>query len=265
MASDTLSAPVGRSPRDGNGDDVRNHPADVDMLRRMLRANGLMVAETGGVEPGLLKAIEAAQKKAGIKLPDGVVDPVGKTADWLQPKFARAEAEAKSEDARVRDLKLVEMTLQGEKLVILQKEHQKLVDLTLDRLIRFCKSVCATHEAAQTHYRHYLDVATMERGLANAVVQAVIVKTFSVKWPDERTSHAAIRATGALERAMTQRNLQGLMDTLPAAEQAISDFQYEVNRFSRSCSGLNAICEHSLGSRLMSIGTHTRRVPTPCI
>ena len=237
MTNNTLSAPVGRSPREGNGDDVKNAPDDVDMLRRMLRANGLMVAETGAFEPGLLKAIEAAQKKAGIKVPDGVIDPIGKTADWLRPKFLRAEAERASEDARVRDLKLVEMTLQGEKLVILQKEHQKLVEATLDRLIRYCKSVCASHEAAQTHYRHYLDVATMERGLANAVMQAVIVKTFSVKWPDERASHAAIRATGALERAMTQRSLQGLMDTLPAAEQAISDFQFEMNRFSREFQG----------------------------
>ena len=233
--SEVLKGSVGLQGKDQPK--VGNNPADVDMLRRMLRANGLMVAETGAVEPGLLKAIEAAQKKAGIKVPDGVVDPKGKTADYLRPKYLRAEAERESDAARVLALKLVEVTLQGEKLLILQKEHEKLVDATLDRLIRYCTTLCRCNEVAQDTYQHYLDVAQLERGLANAVVQAVIVRTFSVKMPDQRAAGAAIRATAALERAMTRRSLQALMDTMPAAEQAVSDFQYEVQRFLREFSG----------------------------
>jgi hypothetical protein len=229
MQTDTLTAPVGR--------DVKNAPEDVDLARRMLRANGFMVAEFGPVDGGFLKALEAAQKKAGIRTPDGVLDPLGRTAQSLRQKFLKAEAEREDEEARLRALKLVEVTLEGERLVVLQKEHEKLVDVTLDRLERHATLLIRCNTVAQETYRHYLDVAMLERGLANAVVQAVIVRAFSVEMPDGRKASEAIRASGALERAILKRSLQAYMDVLPAAEQAISDFEFEVQRFLREFGG----------------------------
>jgi signal recognition particle subunit SEC65 len=233
MSNDKLSAPVGRSPRHGNGEEVRNNADDVDLLRRMLRANGLMVAETGAVEGGLLKAIEAAQKKAGIKNPDGVVDPVGKTADWLRPKFVAAEKALAKEQEEVQRLKMVELTLEGQKLTILQKEHDKLISDTLDRLERYVKTIIRQDEMAQYNYRHYLDVLTLQKGLANMVVHAVILKAYSVETPDAGVANRSARAAMALQRAMNKRSLDALIETLPEAEAAINAFCDEMGRFLR--------------------------------
>lgn len=78
MSSAKLTAPVGLSPRTSEGDDVKNKPEDVLLVRRMLEANKIgPLGSSKKMDAGLLKAIGAFQKKAGFKNPDKVVDPGG--------------------------------------------------------------------------------------------------------------------------------------------------------------------------------------------
>jgi hypothetical protein len=63
MSQVKLSAPVGLSPRQGEGAKVANKKPDVIIVQEMLRASGLNVSVDGGVNAGLLKAILAYQIK----------------------------------------------------------------------------------------------------------------------------------------------------------------------------------------------------------
>lgn len=238
MTESMLTAPVGRTPRPTSGDEVLNRPEDVDLLRRMLRANGFMVAEFGAVEPGLLKAIEAAQKKAGIKAPDGVIDPDGKTAGWLRPKFLKAEAARLDDEARLRAMTFVELKMRGERLIIEEREHQKLVDVTLARLEKYIINTMVRHfERLESLRREQLEVAMMERGFFKAIGQAVVINVYSVEEPDDRLLRDASRAVWAVQKALMQRDLGALAELLPQADAAVNAFSDEMSRYYRDFGG----------------------------
>ena len=64
MANQKLKAPVGLSPRQSDGDAVKNNPDDVEFVRKMLVANGFKALPVHTkMDGGLLKAITAFQKK----------------------------------------------------------------------------------------------------------------------------------------------------------------------------------------------------------
>lgn len=84
-----LTAPVGDKKRITKPDakakstkfpPVRNVPADVEIVRLMLNANGYALKVHGKADGELIKAIrEFQKKKLGFKKPDGIVDPGGRT------------------------------------------------------------------------------------------------------------------------------------------------------------------------------------------
>ena len=94
----SLSAPVGEKKRTTKPDPrkpnekfkpVRNNPADVELVRLMLKANGYSIAIGTSVDSGLITAIKDFQKKKlGYKTPDGIVDPGGKTWNAGLPRLA---------------------------------------------------------------------------------------------------------------------------------------------------------------------------------
>lgn len=95
MKPPKLSAPVGARPRPSKGPEAKNKPADVELLRTLLQANGYnKVSDGRKVDALLLKVIGAHQKKLGYKSPDGVVDPAGKTFKSLLPKYLAAVKKA---------------------------------------------------------------------------------------------------------------------------------------------------------------------------
>ena len=80
-----LSAPVGEKKRITQPDPkkknakfkpVRNNPADVELVRLMLKANGYTITVHGKVDAAMITMIRDFQKKKlGYKKPDGIVDP----------------------------------------------------------------------------------------------------------------------------------------------------------------------------------------------
>lgn len=225
-----LSAPVGLSPRKSDGAPVKNAPADVETLRLALRANGLMVAEGQKVDAGLLKAIDAAQKKAGIKTSDSVVDPGGRTWKFLAPKYEAAEKAA----AKVP---LYKVTYRNKECTLTQKQLDALRAEVFGNLERYMNSLLASHKTNMRIYQDYLDTARLKDGYLNAVAQVIIIRAGSVTMPDNRKATDAIAAAGGLNRAIISKDLEKLDVALPEAEKAINAFSADVSRFLKEFTG----------------------------
>ncbi|WIY23383.1 peptidoglycan-binding protein [Parasedimentitalea psychrophila] len=109
-----LSAAVGDKKRitkpdpktdKGKFANVKNLPADVELVRLMLRANGYTIEVHAKCDAGLIAMIRDFQKKKlGFKKPDGIVDPGGRT--WgagLAKLAAQVSADAKIEVYQVTE------------------------------------------------------------------------------------------------------------------------------------------------------------------
>lgn len=117
----SISAPVGEKNRESKGPPVQNRTEDVEMIQLMLVANGITVPVDGKVSKGLIEAIKKFQSaKAGIKNPDGVVDP-GKTT-WKHG-LSKLEAKLKADQERLANL--VEVTENGKTKYITKEQYEK--------------------------------------------------------------------------------------------------------------------------------------------
>jgi len=231
MSGSSLSAPVGLSPRESHGKPVKNKPSDVVLLRDMLSANGIgPMGESKKMDSGLLKALKTFQRKIGFKKPDQVIDPGGKTEKSLKPKYETQKREAAK-------IILVEVKYRGKILMLTQKDHEKLVKEVFGNLDGYTKSLISNHKNCLETHQDYLDTAMLKDGVLNAVAQAIIITTGSIKMPDMKIVGQSIKATGALERAMSSRDLAKLNTTLPEAEAAINAFNTEILRFLKEFSG----------------------------
>ncbi|MEX0349796.1 MAG: peptidoglycan-binding protein [Paracoccaceae bacterium] len=122
-----ISAPVGDKSRITKPDPkkknqkfkpVQNKPADVELVRLMLKANGYAVAVHGKCDAGLIKTIRDFQKKKlGFKKPDGIVDPGMRTWNAGLPKLAAQVAA----DAKVEVYEVYEG---GKKKLVTKKEYE---------------------------------------------------------------------------------------------------------------------------------------------
>lgn len=231
MSTIKFLAPVGLSPRESEGKPVKNKPADVLLLRQMLAANGIgPLGDSTTMDPGLLKAIGVFQKKIGFKKPDKVVDPGGKTAKALKPKYQKL----KREEAKIV---MVEVTYRGKKLMLTPKDHEKMVKDVFKKLENYMKSLISNHKNSLKTYQSYLDTAMMKDGVLNAVAQAIIISAGSVKMPNSKIVGRSIKSSGALERAISSKDLVLLDVALPEAEAAVNAFNAEIQRFLKDFTG----------------------------
>jgi len=226
--AEKLKAPVGLSPRSSQGDTVRNNPDDVTLLRLMLRANGYNVPEGSMMDAGLLKAIAAVQKKAGFKTPDQVVDPGGKTFAALSSKFEAAKKALEAEEAKIV---MVKVRYQGKDLLLTPEDFEAMKAQVFKKLENYIKSIIRSHKNNLDTFEHYLDIAQIKQGYMQAITHALIMSVGRVKYPASSISGASIKAVGALERAVSSRDLVLLDKALPEAEHAVNAFTNEVQRF----------------------------------
>ena len=225
-----LTGPVGLAPRKGQGAPTKNAAADVETVRLALRANGFMVAEGDKPDAGLVKAIQAAQKKAGLKQPDGVVDPDGRTWAFLLPKYEVAEREA-------RKVELFKVEYNGKTVMLTARQLEDFRAEVFGRLEPYIRSILSSHKVNARIHQDYLDTAMLRDGYLNAVAQVIIIKAGGVKMPDIRLHTNSIKAAGALERALMSKDLEKLDSALPEAEKAISAFSADMRRFLKEFTG----------------------------
>ncbi len=225
VVSAKLSGPVGKAGRKDNP--PTNKAEDVRTVRAMLRANGFNVPPEGGADGGLVKAIMAAQTKAGNKNPDGVIDPDGPVFAYLKPKFEKAQKEAVAEAAE----KMMKVTFRGKEYQLTRDDYDDLVDQTLDTLTRYIKRLVQWQRGNLEMYKDYMATAEARNGYFDAIAQAVIVKAGSIKYPDARLTNAATAAANRLERAANSRNLKEIDAALPECEETINAFIEDMRRF----------------------------------
>lgn len=231
MAKVKLKAPVGLAPRSSEGDPVRNNSQDVELVRKMLKANGLNVAPGNKVDAGLIKAIGAFQKKAGFKWPDKVVDPGGRTLKALTPKYEAALKQEAKPEAKEKPIPMKRVKWKGKDLLLTEKDYELVKADIFKKLDRYIKTVISRHDLNLRIYQDYLDTAQIKNGLLNAVSNALIMTWGGIKFPKSSVVTRSIKATGALDRAVKSKNLEMLNTALPEAEQAINEFSAEVERF----------------------------------
>lgn len=217
-----LKGPVGKTGRKENP--VKNDPDDILTVRRMLRANGFNVSDTGGMDGGLLKAIGNAQMKNGMKTPDQIVDPDGRVFKALLPKFEAAEKEAAK-------LKMIKVKYKGKEQMLLPEDFEKMKAEVFKNLAGYIDSLVSSHKVNLDIYEDYLDTAMLRDGYVKAVIQAVVIKVGSVKMPKSSLAGASIKAVGNLQRAVMKKNLAELETALPEAEAAVNAFSADVRRF----------------------------------
>lgn len=226
-----LTGPVGKAGR--KDDPVTNKAEDIRLVRAMLRANGFNVPPDGGADGGLIKAIMAAQTKAGNKSPDGVIDPDGPAFEYLKPKFDKAQKEA----AQAAAEKMVKVTFRGKEYQLTPDAYDDLVEQALATLGRYIKRLVHWQRGNLEMYKDYVATAEAKNGYFNAIAQAVIIKVGSVKLPEQRLVSAATTAANRLERAMNSRSLKEIDAVLPECEDAINAFNEEMHRFLKDFTG----------------------------
>lgn len=231
MSNVKLTAPVGRAPRESEGKKVQNKPADVIRVREMLEANKIGPLGTSGkMDAGLLKAIEKYQKKIGIKKPDGVIDPGQRTFSAALTKYyKKLKEEAKQPRVRVK--------FRGKDIECTQKEFEAVKKDVIANLMPYMKSLISMHKFAVEAHQDYLDTAMLKDGVLNAVAQVIIIKGGGVKEVRIKYVLDSIKAAGALERAISTKDLKLIDKALPPAEKAINALNAELQRFLKEFTG----------------------------
>ena len=181
----------------------------------------------------MIKAISAAQTKAGSKSPDGVIDPDGPVFEYLKPKYDKARKEAAAEAGQ----KLMKITFRGKAYELLPDDYDKLVADCIARLSRYITSLLHWQKGCMEMYDDYYNTAAAQKGYFDAIAQAVIVKVGGVTYPDRGLARASVDAASKLEGALSSRSLKQIDTVLPDAEATINAFTSDVSRFLREFTG----------------------------
>lgn len=223
MAELKLKGPVGFTGRT-DGDKVKNNPADVDLVRNMLIANGIKVAPGTKCDAGLIKAITTYQKKIGFKTPDQVIDPGGKTIKKLAPKYV---AQQKKVDA----LKTVTVKYKGKDHHLSEEQYNKARTNIFKRTERYVKTLVSQHKFNLSVVKEYEESAKFSNDFMMAAAQFVIMKVGRVKYPNAGLVSKSVAAVAALEKAHKAKDLKAFDAAFPAAQNAVAAFDRDIQRF----------------------------------
>lgn len=234
MAIPKLTAPVGDTSRGGKDGPAKNKANDVVLIRAMLEANKIGPLGTSSkMDAGLIKAIGRFQKNIGFSKPDHVVDPGGRTFKALLPKYQAVLAEQE----KAAKEPMIEVDFRGKKILCTPKEYEQVKADVIKRLTPYMKTLISNADRCLKTYEHYLEVAQMKDGVLNAVAQVIIIKTGSVKWPNNKLALNSMSAASKLQRAISSKDLQLINVALPEAEKAINAFNDDIQRFLKDFTG----------------------------
>lgn len=230
MGVAVLKSAVGLPGKTGNSKQVKNKPADIETLRRMLTANGYKLPETGGFDAKLAACIKGAQKKAGIKAQDGVVIPGDKTDKSLKAKYLLIEK-------RAANVKMVVFKIRGKTYELTPEQYEKSKADLLKKIEAPTKLLINRFDHSMEHYRFYLDTATMKNGIQDAFWQAAISTVARVKLPDIKVQGKAHDARNALDIALKRKDLAAYCKAMRTAEKDINAFIKEFNAYVKKMNG----------------------------
>ncbi|SEJ64035.1 Putative peptidoglycan binding domain-containing protein [Cribrihabitans marinus] len=172
-----LSAPVGDKNRITKPDPrkpnqkfkpVQNKPADVELVRLMLKANGYTVEVNGKCDAALIKMIRDFQrKKLGFKKPDGIVDPGMQTwSAGLTRLSAMVSADAKVEVYEVQE--------NGKTKYVSKSEYEAGVKALKREILSKAKMMMSEAESWEDFCNEVERTRQAQDGLMNALVEFAV-------------------------------------------------------------------------------------------
>ncbi|MEP5633411.1 MAG: hypothetical protein ABJP79_16145 [Tateyamaria sp.] len=239
MATLHLKAPVGKPGKTGNAKQVKNKPADVVVLRRMLIANGYKLPGEGGFDAKLSAVIIGAQKKAGIKDQDCVVMPGDKVCKALTPKYVTQEKQA-------ANVKMVTFKIGGTTYELSPEDHKAAVAKLFKKIEPATRKLISQVDYTMDRYQFYLDTATMKNNIAMALVQASIMAIGRIDFPDDKKMVKALTARHELDRSLRSKDLQLYCKAMRTAERDINAFVKEFRAYVQKMDGNGSAIQGAL-------------------
>lgn len=225
MATIKLTAPVGLSPRKSDGKPVKNAPKDVDLVRGMLKANGFdKLVVNKKADATLFRIIGAFQKKIGIKKPDQVIDPGGRTYKALLPKYMAAQAVAAVPDKPAP--KMLAFKYRGSEYQILPEDLEK---AKKDLLKRIKPVIMGRFKLAGTYsdmHMSILERSNIRKDFLTAISHSYIVPKSKI--PKMKTASAALKSNQTLLVAWRSQDLAKIEDALRVSDVALQAYEREL-------------------------------------
>lgn len=217
-----LKSPVGKNALTAKAS--KNATEDVVLLRQMLRANKFNVRPDGGCDASLCKAILNFQKKAGLKIQDGVVDPGGATFNALLPLYQKVINAAKNSNWYVVKFQNKNVKVAETDLIAIRDELFKAIRPSINKMNQ-------RHAEAMGLYKDHIRVAQQKEGFAESVMQWVSIKYSGVDYPSGRTVFMADACMSDLNNAVRKKNVDKTKAALIAAAPAVNKFNTEMRAF----------------------------------
>lgn len=252
--AEALKGAVGLQTK--NGPKVANNPEDVDLVRRILRANGYKVPETGPAGPDIYKALKDAAEKAGITQDAAVIEPNSDLMKALKPKYERAkkaggdgaagsgrakgggakaggakDGGAKGEDEKVDVYKV---TAKSGTYVFTEQNYEIGKQMLFKSLARYVRQLERVRAQNKQVVIDYMDMMAWRDGMVQGIAVVLVVKNpFSkVTFPNSgilRNCDDAVLRLGKVHAA--GKDLKALHAALDDAERWINAANKEVDRF----------------------------------
>jgi len=225
-------SPVGADPRPefSEGGKVKNAPADVMVVQRLLAASGHKTEVNGRVNGALVKAISVFQKANGFKRPDGVVDPGGRTFKALV-KRASAGKEPSVE------IEVYQVVIRGKQHMLSEKDFNKAVAEVCKKLGRVQAAMASQYDTVHNTARFYIDAATGASGFMDALVMWTSSLRAGLEPPGFSHGASAWVMLKRVEKAIGAKDVRKALAAMPAAQKELNAYAKEVMDYGNKFAG----------------------------
>lgn len=232
MSSVKLTAAVGDPHVEGKS--VPNRPADVKIVHEMLLANGYSLPATDKINAAMIKCIKAVQKKAGMKEPDGIVEPGKTTFNAMMPKYRKLVADLGSgERVLLKD---------GSKDILISKaDYEKIKANVLKELDVYVKHMEIQWATCEKIRKGWQDSVSGAKGYLNKISSILVMSaghvTGAATLPDMSKWGKAKAAIAAARSAVKSGDLKKAKAAFGPAEKASNELYKECYRYASEMGG----------------------------
>lgn len=221
---DTLKGSVG-----ANG--AKNNPQDIDLISKMLWANGYDVLISKKMTNKIVNAILKAQKSAKTAEPKGIVEPGGKTILALKAKYT---AEAR----RIANTPpMYEVSFEGKCIFVPQKEYEAQKKRALVLLKSYAEKMNGSLKKIGEGHDILTKAKNNQMGFATWLAINLTHTVHQVSYPDEKKRWDAEKAAKLFTSAVKMKDFAKIKSTMPTAEKAAAAWTKEFNRWWKEATG----------------------------
>lgn len=220
----------------------RNDPADVELLRRMLFANGYKVQQGGPAGPDLYREIIKAAGDNGIEMESALVEPNSPLTKALKARYERAKKDGDAGgggggEGSGKGIRMLVVECNGKTLKMLGEDYKRAVDVVCKSLERYINQLARAQTQNRKVLVDYNYAWSSRKSFLESVAQVTTVKAGRIKPIDEALANAAHAAVLAASSAVYGRKIAGLDTKMKEAEKQVSASSRDVDRFLKEFTG----------------------------